>query len=196
MALRPRPNVRLIRQTALTGEEPSRRSAGAGPSLTVLPNLVSAVIYTRVSSKDQEKEGFSIPAQQRLLRDYAVAKGFRVDAEFIDIETAKRAGRQQFGQMVAWLKKHKTCRAILVEKTDRLYRNLKDYVLLDELDLEIHLVKEGSVICDESRSSDKFMHGIKVVMAKNYVDNPVWIRPPISTHRSPARHELLGVALA
>ena len=171
MPPRPRPNVRLIRQTALTGEEAPRPRAGTGPSLTVLPNLVPAVIYSRVSSKDQEKEGFSIPAQQRLLRDYAASKGFRVDAEFIDIETAKRAGRQQFGQMIAWLKKHKTCRAILVEKTDRLYRNMKDYVLLDELELEIHLVKEGSVISEESRSSDKFMHGIKVVMAKNYVDN-------------------------
>ena len=44
-------------------------------------------------------------------------------------------------------------------------------MLLDELELEIHLVKEGSVMSEERRSSDKFMHGIKVVMAKNYVDN-------------------------
>jgi site-specific DNA recombinase len=31
-----------------------------------------AVMYTRVSSKDQEREGHSIPAQQALLREYAV----------------------------------------------------------------------------------------------------------------------------
>ena len=30
-----------------------------------------AVIYARVSSKEQEKEGFSIPAQLKLLKDYA-----------------------------------------------------------------------------------------------------------------------------
>ena len=30
-------------------------------------------------------------------------------------------------------------RVILVEKTDRLYRNLKDWVTVDELDAEIHL---------------------------------------------------------
>ena len=29
------------------------------------------VIYARVSSKEQEKEGFSIPAQLELLRNYA-----------------------------------------------------------------------------------------------------------------------------
>ncbi len=43
--------------------------------------------------------------------------------------------------------------------------------MLDELDVEVHLVKEGVVLSRESRSSEKFMHGIKVLMAKNYIDN-------------------------
>ena len=42
---------------------------------------------------------------------------------------------------------------------------------LDEIDLEIHLVKENVVLSRDSRSSEKFMHGIKVLMAKNYIDN-------------------------
>ena len=62
-------------------------------------------------------------------------------------------------------------RVMLVEKTDRLYRNLKDWVLLDELNIEIHLVKEGVVLSQDSKSSEKFFHGIKVLMAKNYIDN-------------------------
>ena len=62
-------------------------------------------------------------------------------------------------------------RVLLVEKTDRLYRNLKDWVTVDELEVEIHLVKEDVVLSRESRSSEKFMHGIKVLMAKNYIDN-------------------------
>ena len=33
--------------------------------------LNTAVIYARVSSKEQEREGFSIPAQLKLLREYA-----------------------------------------------------------------------------------------------------------------------------
>jgi ABC-type multidrug transport system fused ATPase/permease subunit len=37
--------------------------------------------------------------------------------------------------------------------------------------LAVHFVKEGAVISKASRSSEKFMHGIKVLMAKNYVDN-------------------------
>jgi DNA invertase Pin-like site-specific DNA recombinase len=48
-----------------------------------------AVKYGRVSSKEQEKEGFSIPAQWKLLDQYATAEGFRVVREFVDVETAK-----------------------------------------------------------------------------------------------------------
>ena len=81
-----------------------------------------------------------------------------------DVETAKESGRTKFGQMLVYLKKHPSvCRTILVEKTDRLYRNIKDYGTVDELDVEIHLVKENEVISRESRSSEQFVHGIKVL---------------------------------
>src|SRR5262249_47208112 len=130
-----------------------------------------AVLYARVSSKDQEREGFSIPAQLDLLRSYSAGRGFRIAQEFVDVETAKQAGRAAFGDMVSFAKKHRGRLVILVEKTDRLYRNLRDWVTMDELDVEIHLVKENVVLSPESRSHEKFMHGIKVLMAKNYVDN-------------------------
>ena len=130
-----------------------------------------AVLYGRVSSRDQEREGFSIPAQLELLRSYAGAHGFIIVKEFVDVETAKAAGRTGFGEMIAFLKKNTTCRTILVEKTDRLYRNFKDYVTIDELGADIHLVKENVILSPNSRSAEKFMHGIKVLMAKNYIDN-------------------------
>lgn len=130
-----------------------------------------AVIYARVSSKEQEKEGFSIPAQLKLLKEYAATQGFAVTQEYVDVETAKQTGRIAFGEMVAFLKAHPAVRVMLVEKTDRLYRNLKDWVTVDELNVEVHLPKEGVVLSRESRSSEKFMHGIKVLMAKNYIDN-------------------------
>jgi site-specific DNA recombinase len=135
------------------------------------PARKQAVIYARVSSKEQEKEGFSIPAQLKLLKEYAAANGFAVAQEYVDVETAKQTGRTAFGDMVAYLKAHPSVRVMLVEKTDRLYRNLKDWVTVDELDVEMHFPKEGVVLSRESRSSEKFMHGIKVLMAKNYIDN-------------------------
>ncbi|MDD5642402.1 MAG: recombinase family protein, partial [Syntrophales bacterium] len=52
-----------------------------------------AVVYARVSSKEQEKEGYSIPAQLKLLNTYAVDQGYRIVQEFVDVETAKKTGR-------------------------------------------------------------------------------------------------------
>src|ERR1700680_2029118 len=116
-------------------------------TVTVMPKskgraavqTIRVVLCARVSNKDQEKEGFSIPAQLRLLRDYAASNGFPIAHEFTDVETAKASGRTNFSQMLAYLKKHPgACRTILVEKTDRLYRNLTDYATLDELGITIH----------------------------------------------------------
>jgi site-specific DNA recombinase len=131
----------------------------------------TAVLYARVSSKDQEREGYSIPAQQKLLREYAAVHGVTILRKFVDVETAKHTGRTGFGDMLVFLAGEPTCRTILVEKTDRLYRNIKDWITVDDLDIEVHFVKEGAVVSKQSRSSDKFMHGIKVLMAKQYVDN-------------------------
>lgn len=64
--------------------------------------------------------------------------------------------------------------AFLVKKTGedyRLYRNLKDWVKRDEVEVEMRFPKESVIRSRESRSSEKFMHGIRVLMAKNYTDN-------------------------
>ncbi len=47
----------------------------------------------------------------------------------------------------------------------------EDWVSIDDLDLEIHFVKENVVLSPDSRSTEKFIHGIRVLMAKNYIDN-------------------------
>ena len=112
-----------------------------------------------------------MPAQLNLLRDYGSHNKLKIAQEFEDVETAKQAGRSGFGQMISFLKKNNACRVLVVEKTDRLYRNFRDLVTIDELGLEIHFVKENVVLSPDSRSSEKFMHGIKVLMAKNYIDN-------------------------
>ncbi len=133
--------------------------------------MQNAVIYARVSSKDQEREGYSIPAQLKLLREYAQKNDLSVLHEFVDVETAKMAGRKNFGAMVKYLEKSPNCRVVLAEKTDRLYRNLRDCLTLEDLDLEIHLPKEGQVVSKNARSQAKLIHGIHVVLARNYIEN-------------------------
>ena len=60
--------------------------------------------------------------------------------------------------------------------TDMLRENFelsdsRRWVCYDDLDVEIHFVKENEIASRNSRSSEKFMHGMKVLMAKNFIDN-------------------------
>jgi site-specific DNA recombinase len=55
-------------------------------------------------------------------------------------------------------------------KTDRLYRNLKDWTILDDLSATIHLVNEGR-IGPTSRSSDQLAPRLNVLMVCHYVLN-------------------------
>ena len=134
-------------------------------------DIKQAVIYARVSSREQEQEGYSIPAQIKLLKSYASKNGFEIVREFVDVETAKTTGRKAFGEMADFLKSSRNCRTVLVEKTDRLYRNFDDSVFLEKLDIEIHFVRTGNVLSKNAKAQTKFMHGIEVVSAKYYVDN-------------------------
>jgi len=133
--------------------------------------MKKAFVYARVSSKEQEREGFSIPAQLKLLHEYAARNDLRLLKEFVDIETAKTTGRQSFDEMVQFLKNNRDCRTVLVEKTDRLYRNLRDAVTLEDLDIEIHLVKEGQIISKDAKSQTKLIHGMHLVLARHYIEN-------------------------
>lgn len=133
--------------------------------------MKKTVIYLRVSSKEQKEEGYSIPAQKKLLTEYARVNDFKIVKEFEDDETAKSEGRTGFGLMVEFLRNNKDVNTVLVEKTDRLYRNFKDYVTIDELDVTVILVKENERIGKDASSHQKFIHGIKLLMAKNYIDN-------------------------
>ena len=133
--------------------------------------MTTAVIYARVSSREQEREGYSIQAQLKLLREYAQAHDFMVAHEFVDVETAKVTGRKQFAEMVRFLGRQKGRRVVLAEKTDRLYRNFRDSVTLEDLDVEIHFPKEGSVVGKNAKSQANLIHGIHLVIARNYSEN-------------------------
>ena len=134
--------------------------------------MKKAVLYARVSSKKQEDEGWSIPAQIKFLHEYAQKNNIEIVKEFIEAKTAKKEGRAEFNKMMSYLQEHEEERSIIVEKVDRLYRNLRDYASIGDIKgLEIHFVKENSIISKNSKSNDTLIHDIKVVLAKHYVEN-------------------------
>ncbi|WP_425618108.1 recombinase family protein [Anatilimnocola sp. NA78] len=98
---------------------------------------MNVVVWARVSSREQ-KEGYSLDAQLRVNRERASANGWHVAREFVVAESAKRgAERLAFNQMFAWVKanaKREKIKAILSHKLDRVCRNMRDAVRLQELE--------------------------------------------------------------
>ena len=129
------------------------------------------VIYVRVSSEEQKLDGFSIPAQRRLLTEYAEKLGIEVLETFEDVETAKRSGRKNFNRMLDFLATHPEVGHVLGEKTDRVYRNFQDKLMLESLGRKIHLVKEGDVITPQATAHERLVHGFKTLLAQHYVEN-------------------------
>jgi len=98
---------------------------------------MNVVVWARVSSREQ-REGYSIDAQLRRTRDRVLANGWQVVREFVVAESAKRgAERHAFNEMFAWVKtnaKREKIKAILSHKLDRICRNMRDAVRLQELE--------------------------------------------------------------
>jgi DNA invertase Pin-like site-specific DNA recombinase len=152
-----------------TGQKYSRKDESIEERYEMTPR--TAVLYARVSSREQQQEGYSIEAQIKMLRATASKEGLEIAREFIEVESAKATGRQQFAEMVTFFKRNHSCRILLVEKTDRLYRNQRDALTLEDLDIRIHFVKENETLSKNARSQVKFMHDIRLAMARNYSEN-------------------------
>lgn len=100
---------------------------------------MNVIIWARVSSREQ-REGYSIDAQLRTTRERAVKNGWTVLREFVVAESAKRgAERVVFNEMFKWVRsnaKKQKIGAILSHKLDRVCRNMRDAVRLQELEDE------------------------------------------------------------
>ena len=137
---------------------------------------MKAVIYARVSSREQEETGYSLPSQQKLLKEYAQRKGFKIAKVFAISESASRKSqRKVFNEMMVYVKSNKI-KIVICEKVDRLTRNFKDAVLIDDWlekdeERQVHLVKDSLVLHKNSRSQEKLNWGIRILFAKNYIDN-------------------------
>lgn len=135
-----------------------------------------AVILARVSSKAQEDEGYSLDSQVKLLTSYCGNKNFLVERVFKIAETAsKEQSRKVFKELLTYMNKNNIYH-LAVEKTDRLTRNMKDAVAIDDwlskdVDRMLHLVKENIQLHKESKSDVKFMWNIHLAVAKKYTDN-------------------------
>jgi site-specific DNA recombinase len=138
--------------------------------------LARAVVYLRVSTKEQAErggnaEGFSIPAQREACQRKAAAIGAEVIEEFIDAgESAKTAHRPELQRMLAYLREEGAT-YVICHKIDRLARNRVDDV---EINVAIRSAGATLVSCTENideTPSGALMHGIMSSIAEFYSKN-------------------------
>ena len=148
------------------------------PDAAVVPIGIRpmAVIYLRVSTKDQasrggEAEGFSIPAQRDACLRKAEALGAVVVAEFVDAgESARSANRPELKNMLKFIGENKIAH-VIVHKVDRLARNRADDV---EINLQLQASGAQLVSCSENideTPSGMLLHGIMSSIAEFYSRN-------------------------
>jgi site-specific DNA recombinase len=134
------------------------------------------ILYCRVSSKEQEEKGYSLEAQEKLLKDYASRNDFSIVKTYKISESASgKLIRKTFSEMLVYTKKNKL-NLILVEKIDRLTRNLRDAAIIsdwinEDEKHEIHFVKENFVVNRNTRAHENLVWDMKVAIARFYTNN-------------------------
>src|SRR3990167_7171549 len=137
--------------------------------------MKKAVILARVSTLRQEKEGLSLKdIQLPLLRNYAKDNDFEIDTEFVFSESADKKIRTKFNEMIEYVKNNPDIVAIIAYRVDRITRNYRDAVLIDDLrsehHKEIHFVYDRLIIGQKTIGRDITDWDTKVYLAKQFLN--------------------------
>lgn len=133
----------------------------------MLPNLQNtnkprAVIYCRVSTKQQVDEGNSLSTQERLCREYAFKQGYEVSEVFIEKgESAKTKDRTELQKMMSFcaIKKNNVS-YVVVYKLDRFSRNTDDYSYLRIILKRYGIYIKSTTEYFENTPAGRFMENI------------------------------------
>lgn len=96
------PFARLDGYAIVEANQKEKNMVNVKNVLNVVGN--KAVILVRVSSREQE-EGYSIEAQLTRLHKYCERRGLEIIKEFIIVESSTRGERENFYEMIAYIKR-------------------------------------------------------------------------------------------
>ena len=137
---------------------------------------MKTILFARVSSKEQEETGYSLDAQEKLLKEYAEKKEFAVVKLFRVSESASgKQIRKVFNETFQYATKNKI-NIICCEKIDRLTRNPKDAALVqdwisEDQAREVHFLKESFILNKNTRAHESLVWDMKVAIARFYTNN-------------------------
>lgn len=104
-----------------------------------MSKILRCAIYIRVSTEEQHLNGLSLPAQRKVLTEYAEANNYTIVGYYADEGISARKPMKYRKGLLSLLEdvKQDKIDMILVTKLDRWFRNIKDYNITEEI-LQAH----------------------------------------------------------
>ena len=112
-----------------------------------------ALIYSRVSTEEQAKEGYSLDAQQNFCSNFAKHNNYRITGVYRDEgKSATNLKRPALQDLLAKCQQDKSIDAVIVQETDRLARNTQDHLTIKAMlrKADIRLISVAQPMLDES----------------------------------------------
>jgi len=121
--------------------------------------IKNIALYTRVSTDEQAKSGFSLDSQLERLRAYCTAREWTIAKEYVDPGYSGRNPRRPgYQEMLADMS---TWDGILVIKMDRIHRNRLNFIsMMDQLKKDGKEFISMSESLDTSTAMGRFVMGI------------------------------------
>jgi site-specific DNA recombinase len=132
-----------------------------------------AVIYCRVSTKEQVEEGNSLKTQEKICKEYALKHGYEISQVFIELgESAKTADRTELKKLLAFCtSKKEKINAVIVYRIDRLSRQMEDYTVIKSKLKQSGVEIKSTAEYFEDNPAGRFMENIIANVAQ--FDNDV-----------------------
>lgn len=139
--------------------------------------------YSRVSTQKQANKDNSIPAQKRIITDYAEKKGFEIVDWYSEARSGFKGKRGEFHKMIKRLESPEI-EGVIFHKLDRSARNAGDFALIDKMMTKgkIIAVIEGEF--DTSRAAGRLAF-------RNFCNLCVWYSENLSEEVSTKMEEVL-----
>jgi DNA invertase Pin-like site-specific DNA recombinase len=154
---------------------------------TPTSTVVTALIYTRVSSEDQKREGVSLHAQLKSCRRYVADRGWTIGGEYEDVLSGTRDDRPRYQDLLSDVRRLRAeghSVVVVVAVLDRFGRRLGERVRcrdeLKALGVAVHSVREGEVndlmanLLAVLAEEEVRRLGERVSVAKQYIMEAGW----------------------
>ena len=130
-------------------------------------HLMNCVLYVRVSTDEQAREGFSIAAQKERLKAFALSQGWDIVGEYTEEGwSAKNTDRPQLKKLMKDIEKG-NIDIVLVYRLDRLTRSVLDlYKLLKIFDDNDTAFKSATEVYDTSTAMGRLFITLVAALAQ------------------------------